>query len=106
MTSTTQPTPDRAERTLGLGLVFAGVRCILQYAILPFVLPLVGLSGSVAVPISLALNAVAVVSILYSMRRLWQINYRHKWAYTVVGITALIILTAFTVLDVRVLMGA
>jgi hypothetical protein len=106
MTTTTQSTPDRAERTLGAGLIFAGVRCILQYAILPFALPLIGLSGAVAVPISLALNAVAAVSILYSIRRLWQIHYRLKWAYTVVGVTALVILAAFTALDIRALIGA
>jgi len=104
-TNTAQPKADRAEGTLGLGLVFAGVRCILQYAVLPFLLPIIGLSGAVAVPISLALNAVAVVSILYSIRRLWQIHYRHRVAYTVVGVTALVILAAFTVMDVRVLMA-
>jgi VIT1/CCC1 family predicted Fe2+/Mn2+ transporter len=102
-TTTAQPQPDRAERTMGFGLLFAGVRCILQYAILPFVLPLVGLSDSVAVPISLVLNFVAAGSILYSMSRLWKINYRYKLAYTVVGLTALVILAAFTILDVRAL---
>ncbi|MBN8590443.1 MAG: hypothetical protein J0M33_01750 [Anaerolineae bacterium] len=105
MTTTTQSAPDRAERTLGIGLVFAGIRCVLQYAVLPFMLPLIGLSSAVAVPISLALNAIAVVSILYSIRRLWQIHYRHRVAYTVVGVTALVILAAFTMLDLRILMA-
>lgn len=106
MTTTTPAAPDRAERTLGFGLVFAGIRCVLQYAVLPFLLPLIGLSSAVAVPISLALNAIAIVSILYSIRRLWQIHYRHRVAYTVVGVAALVILAAFTMLDVRILMAA
>jgi hypothetical protein len=92
-----------AERAFGFGLVFAGIRCILQYAIFPFVLPLVGISGEVGVQISLAINVVAIVSILFSIRRLWAVRYKHRVAYSVVAVTALIILSAFIVLDVQTL---
>jgi hypothetical protein len=91
----------QGERALTLGLVISGIRCSLQYMIFPFVLPLLGIGDVVGVEISLLLNAVAAVSILFSIRRFWRINYRHKLAYTVVGLTALVILTAFTVLDLQ-----
>lgn len=93
----------RGERALTLGLIISGVRCILQYAILPFVLPVIGIAGNFAIHISLVINAVAAVSILYSVTRLWRINYKRKWAYTIVAVTALVILTAFTVLDLQAL---
>ncbi len=88
-----------AERAFGFSLVFSAVRCILQYVVLPFVLPLVGIAGDAAVPVMLAINVVAVVAILFSIRRLWRINYKHKWSYLGVGLTALAILTAFLVYD-------
>lgn len=98
--------PDKAataERAFGFSLVFSGVRCILQYVILPFVLPLVGLTTDAAVPLTLAINVVALVSVLYSLRRFWQVNYKHKWQYLPIAVTAAILLSAFIVLDLYAL---
>lgn len=99
--------PDKAasaERAFGFSLVFSGVRCVLQYVVLPFVLPLVGLTTDTAVPLTLAINIVALVSVLYSLRRFWQINYKHKWQYLPIGVTAAIILSTFIVLDLQALL--
>ena len=100
--------PDKAataERAFGFSLVFSGVRCILQYVVLPFVLPLVGLTTDAAVPLTLAINLVALVSVMYSLRRFWQINYKHKWQYLPIAVTAVIILGAFIVLDLHALLA-
>lgn len=88
-----------AERAFGFSLAFSAVRCVLQYVVLPFVLPLVGIAGDAAVPVMLAINVVAVIAILFSIRRLWRINYKHKWSYLGVGLTALVILLAFLIYD-------
>jgi ABC-type iron transport system FetAB permease component len=94
----------RAERAFGFSLVFSGVRCVLQYVILPFVLPIIGLTSNAAVPLTLAINVVALGSVLYSLRRFWQINYQHKWRYLPIAITATILLSAFIVLDLHALL--
>jgi hypothetical protein len=70
-----------AERAFGFSLAFSGVRCILQYVILPFVLPLVGVASAAAVPITMALSLVAIVSLIASLRRFWRIDYKGKWQY-------------------------
>jgi hypothetical protein len=96
-------TPDRdskSERALTWSLAFAGIRCVLQYAVLPFILPILGVGADVATPISLAINVVAIASILYSLHRMWRINYKHKWVYTGIAAVALVILVAFILLDV------
>jgi hypothetical protein len=95
----------RAERAFGFSLVFSGVRCILQYAVLPFILPLIGLAADVAVPLTLAINLIALASVLYSLRRFWQINYKYKWQYLPIAITAVVILCAFVVLDLHALLS-
>ena len=88
-----------AERAMGFSLVFSAVRCIIQYAILPFVLPIIGVTSEAASHVMLIINVVAIVSILFSISRLWRINYKQKWTYTIIGSAALVILVAFIVYD-------
>ena len=94
-----------AENVFGLSLLFSGVRCILQYAVLPFVLPAIGIAGDAAAPISLVINLAAMVAIVFSLRRFWQIDYQYKWQYLFVAVVALVLLVAFTVLDLQVLLN-
>lgn len=100
----TRPDKDeRSERAFGFSLVFSGIRCILQYAILPFVLPVLGVTMDAAAPISLGINLLAIVLIVYSLRRFWKVGYRHRWRYLPVALTALVLLVAFIALDLHVI---
>jgi hypothetical protein len=98
-------TTQRAERAFGASLLFSGIRCILQYVVLPFVLPLIGVAADAAVSISLVINILAIVLIIYSLRRFWQIGYRYRWQYLGVAMIALILLSAFILLDFQVMSG-
>jgi len=89
-----------AENALTLSLLFSGVRCLLQYALLPFALPLVGVAADATVPILLLINLIAMLSIFFSLRRFWSVGYKHRWRYLVVAAAALILLFAFTVNDI------
>ncbi|MFQ3646242.1 MAG: hypothetical protein SNJ54_07250 [Anaerolineae bacterium] len=95
----------RAERLFGFSLLFSGVRCILQYAIFPFVLPLIGIASSAALPITLTINIIAIVSIVASLRRFWRIRYARRFEYLAVAVVALIIMTAFIVMEVSLLLN-
>lgn len=89
-----------AENALTLSLMFSGMRCILQYVLLPFLLPVVGIAADAAVPILLLINVLAMVSIYFSLRRFWTIGYAHRWRYLVVAAAALVLLVAFTIYDI------
>jgi len=95
----------KAERVFGLSLLFSGVRCILQYAIFPFVLPLIGIASSAALPVTLTINVVAIVSIVFSLRRFWQIRYARRWEYLVVAVVALVVMISFIVMEVGLLLS-
>jgi hypothetical protein len=95
----------RAERLFGFSLLFSGVRCILQYAIFPFVLPLIGIASAAALPITLTINVIAIVSIVMSLRRFWKIRYARRFEYLAVAVVALIIMTAFIVMEVSLLLN-
>jgi len=89
-----------AENALTLSLMFSGARCILQYALLPFLLPIIGIAAEATLPILLLINLVAMVSIFFSLRRFWTIGYAHRWRYLVVAAAALVLLAAFTIYDI------
>lgn len=96
---------EQAERTFGVSLMISAVRCILQYVILPFVLPVIGVASEAAVPISLTINVIAVGLIVYSLRRFWRIGYARRWQYLPVALAALLILGVFITLDIRSLIA-
>jgi len=84
-----------AENTFMFSMLFTGVRCVLEYILLPFVLPLLNLSTTIALPLVLAANAVALTALLYSIRKFWMIDYKYKRAYLVVGLVGGVILVLF-----------
>lgn len=97
--STLDPTTRNAENAFSMALLFSGIRCVLMYAIFPFVLPLIGLTGAFSSIVDLLINLVAVGAIFYSARTFWQVDYKYKWHYLPVAGVALIILGAFIVQD-------
>jgi ABC-type iron transport system FetAB permease component len=96
------PTDTRgAERAMMFALAFSGIRCTLQYVVLPFVLPVLGITGDVAPQIFLVINIIAILAVSSSIRRMWRTNYKYKWQYLVIGSAAMVILTAFTIMDLQ-----
>ena len=89
-----------AQRAFKFSLIFTGVRCILQYIVLPFILPVIGIASSTALPLLLLINIFAIVSMLFSVRRFWQINYQYKWQYLLMALVILAALTGFIALDI------
>jgi hypothetical protein len=90
----------QAENALTVSLMFSGVRCLLQYALLPFLLPIIGVAADATIPILLGINVIAMVSIFFSLRRFWAIGYDRRWQYLVVAVAALTLLVAFTAYDI------
>lgn len=95
-----QGATQNAERAFSLSLLFSGVRCILQYVMLPFILPIIGIAGDFSVIISLIINTMALAGIIYSLRTFFKVNYRHKWRYVPIATVAIILLVAFMILDI------
>lgn len=94
----------QAENAFSFALIFSGVRCVIMYAILPFVLPMIGIAGGFGLWIDIVINSIAIGAIIYSLRRFWTINYKRKWQYLPVAIVALILVIAFIALDIITLL--
>ena len=82
--------------TLRGSLVITAARCVLTYALIPALAPLIGWVGAVATPVSLVLSLAAIALSINSLRRVWLADYAHRWAYTafialVVGLLVLVV---------------
>ncbi len=70
---------EHGRRVLTRSVMVVALRCTLQYVVLPFVLPLIGLSGAVSVWLSMALELFALGMMTFNVRRLWNTSWR--WRY-------------------------
>lgn len=98
------PSPQeirRTDRYTGGYLLFVCVRCTIQYVLLPFVLPLLGIGGNVATSISLVIDFVALGAISFNIWRLWNTNWRYR--YIALSVIMIGILVVFMVHDIQTL---
>ncbi|MEM7126396.1 MAG: hypothetical protein AAF702_08735 [Chloroflexota bacterium] len=93
---------DRATKSISGSLVVSAVRCTIQYILLPFVLPFLGLTGVVSAYIGIVLEVLAIGVILYNIVVLWPTSWR--WRYLGIGSVMLFILGVFLYSDIQALM--
>lgn len=101
LTPPTQQEIRRTDRYTGGYLVFVCIRCTIQYILLPFVLPLLGLGGSIATSISLAIDVLALGMISFNIWKLWDTSWRYR--YLALSVVMIGILLVFIYNDIRAL---
>ena len=93
-------TAASARKALQTSVVVSGIRCLLTYIALPFVVPFLGLAAGVTPIIGAIIGIIAAVCIVSSMRRFWRSDHRARWGYTAFGTAMLLFLVGMTVRDV------
>jgi hypothetical protein len=88
-----------AQKAFQTSMMVAAVRCVLMYLVFPFVLPAVGIARGVGPAIGLAINAVAMVFIYFSMRRFWRAEHPKRWWYAALGGAVMAFLIVLAVQD-------
>jgi hypothetical protein len=86
-------------------LVITAIRCVLTYALIPALAPLIGWLGALATPASLVLSLAAIGLSFNSLRRVWLADYAHRWAYTAFIALVVALLIMVVVGDTRTLLG-
>lgn len=94
---------DQIARTslIGVPLLLTAVRCTLQYILLPFVLPLFGLSGTFSAAVNVVVEAFAIGLIFYNIVRLWHTGWR--WRYAIFGLIMAAIIGVTLAIDIQAL---
>jgi hypothetical protein len=96
-------TAAEARSAFQKSLFISTCRCLLMYIVFPFVLPAVGIARGVGPAIGVAIGALAMVSIVYSIRRFWRANHSKRWHYTVFGTVIIVFLVYLAVQDIGTL---
>lgn len=102
LTPPTQQEIRRTDRYTGGYLLFVCVRCTIQYILLPFVLPLVGVRGNLATSLSLAIDVIALTVIVFNVYRLWNTSWRYR--YLALSVVMVGILLVFMYNDLQALL--
>ena len=88
--STDAPTaPDAEQRTFRLSLLLSGIRCTLQYLVLPWLLPLFGFTSNVGVALTFAIGAVAIGFNAFSIMRM--AGSTHAWRHAIIAVNIIVI---------------
>ncbi len=96
--------PAPAQRALTFALLLSALRCTVQYIVLPFVLPWIGVAASVPSWLTLALGALAIVFLVRNVRRLWKMRHARRWSYLLVAGVVAASLLLFMFVDLRTLL--
>ncbi|MEM7346368.1 MAG: hypothetical protein AAF485_19180 [Chloroflexota bacterium] len=89
---------SQRDKIFGGSLIYVAIRCTLQYIVLPFVLPLVGLSGSLSLTIGVMIDILALGMIGYNVWRLWNTHWR--WRYLGMSVVMIPIIATFLYFNV------
>jgi hypothetical protein len=103
-TELSPPTDTQIRQTdqiMGGSMAFVALRCTLQYIVLPFVLPLFGLSGAISAVLSMIIDVFALGMIGYNIRRLWFTSWR--WRYLALSMVMILVIGLFLYNDLRFL---
>lgn len=92
-------TAANARSAFQTSIAVASVRCLLMYIVFPFVLPALGVASGVAPIIGIPIGAVAIVAIIYSMRRFWRADHSKRWHYTILGAAVIVFMIGLIIRD-------
>ena len=101
----TTSTAAEARSAFQKSLAFTTCRCLLMYIVLPFVLPAVGIARGVGPVVGIAIGLLAMVSIVYSIRRFWRADHSKRWHYTIFGTAIICFLIYLAVKDVSTILS-
>lgn len=87
-------------------LLISALRCVITYAIVPAMAPVISGIGILSRPLSLLLSALAAVMAVTSLRRVWTADWRGKWGYTAFVVVVLALLCVVMVIDARAMLAS
>lgn len=101
----TTSTAAQARSAFQKSLLISTTRCLLMYIVFPFVLPALGLAKGVGPYIGLVIGLLAMVAIVYSIRRFWRANHSKRWHYTIFGTAIIGFLAVLAVKDLATIVS-
>ncbi|SHE89865.1 hypothetical protein SAMN02745225_01942 [Ferrithrix thermotolerans DSM 19514] len=97
----TASSEEKAQRLFSVAMVISGLRCILSYVILPFVLPALGLGVTAGVGplIGIPVGLVALAFDVRGVRRFWIAGHKWRWQMTAIYTSVMALVTYLVIGD-------
>ncbi|HYF45298.1 MAG TPA: hypothetical protein VD926_03745 [Acidimicrobiales bacterium] len=92
-------TPAEAEKAFSTSVVISGIRCLLTYIVLPWLLPAVGVAKGWGPVLGLVVSPIAILFNVLSIRRFHRSGHRHRWSITAVNVAIIGLLVVLVVRD-------
>ncbi|MBV8462246.1 MAG: hypothetical protein JO368_03055 [Acidimicrobiales bacterium] len=92
-------------RIFSFSMLLSGLRCLLSYVVLPFVLPAIGLARGVGPAIGIPISLLALVFDGLGIRRFWLADHHQRWAFTALYAVVGGMVFALLVIDILSLVG-
>ena len=96
---------SETHRIFSLSMVLSGLRCLLSYVVLPFVLPAIGLAKGVGPAIGIPISLLALVFDGLGIRRFWLADHHQRWAFTALYAIVGGMVFALLIIDIASLVG-
>ena len=89
-----------AQKAFNWAIVISGIRCLIAYILLPFVMPIIGIAEGVGPWLGIAIGLVAIGANVASIRRFARST--HRWRKPVIVINCAVIALLLVLLTIDV----
>lgn len=90
---------ESAQRTFSTSLLISAVRCMLTYAIFPFVAPLIGIAAGIGSTIGVVTSLIAIAFNVWSIKRFHASSHPWRWWITALNVSVISLLMVLLVID-------
>ncbi len=88
------------ERAFSWAIVISGIRCLIAYIFLPFILPFFGLASSIGPWLGIVIGLVAIVANVFSIRRFARSKHRLRKPVIAINIVVIVFLLVLLGIDI------
>ncbi|HEU4321242.1 MAG TPA: hypothetical protein VFS66_14320 [Acidimicrobiia bacterium] len=102
------PTPisdSEAQRAFNWAIVISGIRCLIAYILLPFVIPIIGIAEGVGPWLGVAIGVVAIVANVFSIRRFARSSHRLRTPVIAINCIVIALLLVMMAIDVNAIVS-
>lgn len=98
-------TPKQAEEAFSKSVVISGIRCLLTYIVLPWLLPAIGVAKGWGPVLGLVVSPIAIVFNVLSIRRFHRSGHKYRWPISIVNGLIIVLLLILVVRDLSELLS-
>lgn len=101
-TESTSAAQESAQAIFSYSMALSGLRCIISYVIMPFVLPALGLGAAATLgpAIGIPVGILAIAFDIKGMRRFFSVQYKYRWQMAWIYLSIISLISYLVLADI------